>query len=178
MAANRLYMWGAAQYGGVLAYELVGVSFVPWIYMFLFGLLFQRNFALIHRAAGGKFLPLLIVYCLVCWFAGSGLGWTFGNAVNPVLFVILSFLIFAAAYSNAGLSDRLLKRNDISYGIYIYHMPVVNFLLAVGMVGSKLGLSIAIALTIALAYGSWTLIERPALALKKHPLYQHVPSHG
>jgi peptidoglycan/LPS O-acetylase OafA/YrhL len=178
MLANRLYMWGAPHYGGSLAFALIGVTFVPWVYMFLVGLLFQRNFASLQRAVRGKFLPLLVVYCLACWFARSGLGWMFGNSLPPVLFVILSFLIFAAAYSNDSLSDRLLKRNDISYGLYIYHMPVVNFLLAVGMGGSKMGFAIAIAVTIALAFGSWIFIERPALALKKHPLYQHAPSHG
>jgi peptidoglycan/LPS O-acetylase OafA/YrhL len=176
--ANRLFMWGAQRYGGSLGYELVGVTFVPWVYMFLVGVFFQRNLATLHGVVRGRFLPLLAIYCLVCWLARSGFGWVFGNSLPPVLFVILSFLIFAAAYSHANLSDRLLRRNDISYGIYIYHMPVVNFLIVEGFGESTLGLAIAIASTIALAVGSWFLIERPALTLKKHPLYQHVPANG
>jgi peptidoglycan/LPS O-acetylase OafA/YrhL len=178
MLANRLYMWGAPRYGGLFAFEIVGVTFIPWVYMFLFGVLFQRNCEMIHRGVRGKFLPLLVIYCLVCWFASSRLGWVFGNSLHPALFVILIVLIFAAAYSNNRLSDRILRRNDISYGIYIYHMPVINLLLAERMGGSTVGLSIAIAVTIVLAFASWILIERPALALKKHPLYQHAPSHS
>jgi peptidoglycan/LPS O-acetylase OafA/YrhL len=178
MLANRLYMWGARHYGGLLAFEIIGVTFIPWVYMFLFGLLFQRNCEMIYRGVRGRVFPLLVIYCLVCWFASSRLGWAFGNSLHPVLFVILSFLIFAAAYSNNRLSDRILQRNDISYGVYIYHMPVINFLLAERMGGSALGLSIAVAVTIVLAFASWMWIERPALALKKHPLYQHAPSHS
>ena len=178
MLTNRLYMWAAPHYAGVLPYEFFGVTFVPWIYMFLVGLLFQRNFATLQRMVRGRFLPLLLLYCLACWLALDAFGSTFGNALPPVLFVILSFLLFAAAYSRATLSDRLLRRNDISYGIYIYHMPVVNFLLSQSMGGSKAALAMAMAVTIALAWGSWILIERPALTLKKHPLYQHVPSPG
>jgi peptidoglycan/LPS O-acetylase OafA/YrhL len=146
--------------------------------MFRVGLLFQRNLATLHGIVRGKFMLLLAVYCLFCWLAKSGLGWMFGNSLPPVLFVILSFLILAAAYSKANLSDHLLKRNDISYGIYIYHMPVVNFLIAVGLGGSNWRFAIAIAVTVALAFGSWFFIERPALTLKKHPLYQHAPANS
>jgi peptidoglycan/LPS O-acetylase OafA/YrhL len=32
---------------------------------------------------------------------------------------------------------------------------------------------VAIALTIGVAYASWRLVEKPALSLKRHPLYQH-----
>jgi len=176
--ANRLYMWYAPHHGAMLAYELIGVTFVPWVYMFLIGVLFQQNFAPLQRVVRGKFALLLIVYCLVCWAAGKGLGWTFGNSLSPVLFAILSLVIFAAAYSHGSLSDRLLRRNDISYGIYIYHMPVVNFLLTMGMGGSNWGFALAMVATISLAAGSWFLIEGPALTMKKHPLYQHVPSHS
>jgi peptidoglycan/LPS O-acetylase OafA/YrhL len=146
--------------------------------MFLIGALFQQNFAPLQRLVRGKFALLLIVYCLICWAAGSGLGWMFGNSLSPLLFTILSLLIFAAAYSHSGLSDRLLRRNDISYGIYIYHMPVVNFLLTMTMRGSDVGFAVAMIATTCLAAGSWILIERPALTMKKHPLYQHAPSHG
>jgi peptidoglycan/LPS O-acetylase OafA/YrhL len=31
-------------------------------------------------------------------------------------------------------------------------------------------------MTLALAVASWFLIERPALSLKKHSLYQHAPT--
>src|ERR1700728_5457412 len=40
--ANRLYMGYAPHYGAVLGYELIGVTFVPWVYMFLIGVLFQQ----------------------------------------------------------------------------------------------------------------------------------------
>lgn len=176
MLANRVYMWGMPRDHGVRAFDIIGVTFIPWVYMFLFGLLFQRNAELLHRVAHGRFLPFLAVYCFACWCAKSWLGWGFGNSLQPVLFLMLCFLIFSAAYSNDTLSDRLLKRNDISYGIYIYHMPVINFLLAVGLGASGVRLLIALGTTVALAALSWVLIERPALALKKHPLYQHAAS--
>jgi peptidoglycan/LPS O-acetylase OafA/YrhL len=176
MVANRIYMSAAPHYRSLMLFELVGVTFIPWVYMFLFGVFFQRNYEVLNRVVRGKFMPLLVAYCLVCWLASSGLGWVFGNSVHPVLFVILAFLILAAAFSNPNLSDRILRRNDISYGVYIYHMPVVNFLLAIGVAESRFRFPLALAITVVLASASWFCVERPALGLKRHPLYQHVPT--
>ena len=173
MIVNQAYLYAAAFHSRPLWYKLAGVSFAPWFYMFLIGVLFQRNFERVQRRLAGRFIPLLIAYCALGLAASGFLGWGFGNSLNPVLFIALSMVTFAAAFSANTLSDRLLHRNDLSYGVYIYHGPVINLLLATGLEAGWIGFAIAIASTLGLSYASWHLVEKPALSLKRHPLYQH-----
>jgi peptidoglycan/LPS O-acetylase OafA/YrhL len=170
---NQLYDYAAARYASTVWYKLIGVSFLPWFYMFLVGVLYQIKFDAIRVWLGGRFLTVFVSYLIVALIGRDLLGWAVGNALSPPLFVALTAVIFAAAFSRSTLSDALLRRNDVSYGMYIYHMPVVNFVLAMGLGGSAASLSIAIVATLALSYLSWRWVEKPALSLKKHPLYQH-----
>lgn len=173
MIVNQGFMHSAAFHSRPFWYKLAGVSFAPWFYMFLVGVLFQRNFEVLRRWLAGRFMPVLAAYCVVGWMASSIFGWGFGNSLNPLLFIALSIVTFTAAFSANTLSDRLLHRNDVSYGVYIYHEPVINLLLATGLGARWISLPIAIALTIGVSYASWRLVEKPALSLKRHPLYQH-----
>ncbi len=78
-------------------------------------------------------------------------------------------LVFSCAYSNPGLAMRTTKGNDFSYGIYIYHMPVVNFLIYLGFSGSIFWSLVALVVTVIIAVLSWFYIEKPCLKLKHHP---------
>jgi peptidoglycan/LPS O-acetylase OafA/YrhL len=70
------------------------------------------------------------------------------------------------------LSHRLLKENDLSYGIYIYHLVVINVWVEHQWRGTVWhALSIA-AVVVALSSASWWLLERPMLRLKKKSLRQ------
>lgn len=62
-------------------------------------------------------------------------------------------------------------RNDISYGIYIYAFPMQQCLAVLGLyaLGVPLFAVLSIALTVPLALGSWYLVEKPALRLRKRP---------
>ena len=154
-------------------YRYLTISCVPWFYMFLTGMLVQRNFALAHRLLVGRFLPLFVAYCGLGLFAARILGWRFDNNLNPLVFMALAAVTFAAAFSAPTLSDRLLRRQDLSYGVYLYHAPAINFLLATGLLTAAAGALAALGTAVALAFGSWYLIERPALGLKHRAAYSH-----
>ena len=62
---------------------------------------------------------------------------------------------------------NILKRNDISYGVYIYHMLVINSLVELGYKGKLDYLIVAIIVTIFLGTLSWFLVEKKALSFKK-----------
>jgi peptidoglycan/LPS O-acetylase OafA/YrhL len=173
MTANQIYDMLLPMRGESMSIKLVGVTFIPWLYMFLAGALVQYNFAFFHAKLSGKFLPVFVAYVAIALLAERWLGWGFGNSLNPVFFLGLMFVLFAAAFSYPRLSDHLLRRNDISYGVYIYHMPVINLLLVSGYGGSIKGAWIGMSVTIALGLVSWLLVEKPALAFKRHPLYRH-----
>ena len=157
-------------------FAYLGLSCLPWLYMFLAGVLAQRNFAVMHRLLGGRFIPLAALYCVLALFAARVLHWRFDNSLNPIVFAGLALVTFAAAFTAPSLADRLLRRNDLSYGVYLYHAPLINLLLFTGAAAGLSGLALTMAVTFALAAASWWLIERPALGLRRHPLYSHQPA--
>lgn len=66
------------------------------------------------------------------------------------------------------------RKNDISYGIYIYAWPVQQILVMLGSVSLGWALNIALdfVITVALAWVSWKCIEKPALNYVRHPMIQ------
>jgi peptidoglycan/LPS O-acetylase OafA/YrhL len=157
------------EYGENLLFKLYGVSFVPWIWMFLVGVLFQRNFVILHRILSRKAVYILPFYLAISFYLTTYLGWSTGNGINPVLYILLSVLVFSFAYSFPVLSRNILRGNDISYGLYIYHVPVVNILIYYGYTSKSLYASIALIIAVIIAVFSWFIIEKNSIKLKKHP---------
>ena len=84
--------------------------------------------------------------------------------------VLLATAIGACAYTARESADRWLRGNDISYGVYLYHMLVVNLLVYLGALRSFAGLAIVVAGTVLLAALSWKLVEAPALRHKRRAM--------
>lgn len=168
-AINRFYAYIPVQYHGEVIYKLLRVSFLPWFYMFLVGIFVQKNFDFFYKHLAGKFYIVFPVYCLIGYLAVM-LEVPLGNNLNPLVFLFLVITVFSFAYSFVTLGKKLLQGNDISYGAYIYHMPVINFLIYSGYKGDLSYALYAISISIVLAVISWTLIEKPSMRLKKHPL--------
>ncbi len=83
---------------------------------------------------------------------------------------LLAYLVICLG---ALIKARALRcRNDLSYGMYIYALPVQQMIMIVG--GEILSLGIYIAASIGgaavLAAASWVLVERPATRLKRRLL--------
>lgn len=90
-----------------------------------------------------------------------------GNGINIFSFVCLAMLIVKLAYTKPELSRKLLSNNDISYGMYIYHMPVINLFIYWGLIKSIYYLLVVICIVVILAMLSWFIVEKPALAFKR-----------
>ncbi len=150
--------------------KFFGTSVIWNFYYFGIGMLFFYNKNLLIKYTKGYFwywLALYIVYILIFVF---GLKLYFSphyyNIYGLLALVILAFLTFSAAYTNPGLSNRLLKGNDISYGIYIYHMPIINYGIDSQSRNYPLLMLISIIIVSILAILSWRFVEKPALNLK------------
>ena len=167
---NRLYAVLPDMVDESLITKLIGVSFLPWFYIFLLGVLAQRNFEFSHAYLAGKFHLIFPVYLFSAYML-SGSGSAFGNNSNPIVAALLVLTVFSFAYSTPALSKKVLRGNDMSYGIYIYHMPVVNLLLYSGLYRKTEYGFVALTACILLAAISWLIIEKPALRLKRHPLF-------
>lgn len=63
---------------------------------------------------------------------------------------------------------RIGRRNDVSYGVYVYAYPVQLLLAVAGVAGwwQPAYIAVTLALVLPLAWASWLLVERPALRLK------------
>lgn len=154
-----------------MAFKLLNVSFIPWIFMFLLGVLAQRHFELLHARLAGRFLPWFLAYVAAAMVATRVLGLDIGNAMNPLLSVLLAAAVLALAYTWPSLGHGLLRGNDISYGVYIYHVPVINLFIHAGWVGLGLHtVAAVVVISLALAAASWWGVERPCLRLKRHPM--------
>lgn len=154
---------------GTLAGKLLSVSLLPWLHMFLVGVLAQRYFPKLRAFIEGRRTSIVVASgALIVTLSLSGLGGR-GNFINLLGYLPLCALVFVCAYETSGVGGRIFHGNDISYGVYIYHMPVVNVLHQLGWFGSTF-VMLALGATFALATSSWIFIERPALRRKRHAL--------
>lgn len=150
--------------------KLLGVTVAPYLFYFLVGLVLRHVHTAFPAAFRGHALEFGVAY--VIWVAIEqifGIQGATGNVLNVVSIVLLSALVISVAFTNHTLSSRVLGSTDISYGIYIYHLPFVNLFLAKGLIGPT-GVLSALAVTTALASLSWLFVERPALSLKHYTL--------
>lgn len=183
LVINRVYFHYESEYRFEILYKLVGVSFLPWFYMFLVGIYFQRNFTVMERYLSGKIGVLFPAYCIYAIFLNKYFSLGIFNDISPILFIPLSCVIFSFAFTWRTLSRKIFKGSDISYGIYVYHMPVVNLMLYFGYSGLFRHVFIVLAIVLLIAILSWRFIEKPCLKLKKKPMnpiiensYMPVPS--
>jgi peptidoglycan/LPS O-acetylase OafA/YrhL len=139
----------------------------PYLWMFLVGVLIQRNWGRLRPLLAGRAHWWLLGYLALCGVANR-LGVDVGsNTITPLFFCPLAGLVVASATSAPGLADRILHRQDISYGTYLYHLLVINVLVSFGLVGSAWPAAGAIAMALLLATASWVLVEKPFLRRKR-----------
>jgi len=171
LAFNQLGLYfKTSGYENLFWTKLYHITVIPYMYMFLIGVLLQRNIQRLRSFLERRFLLWLLIFiCAV--FTAKWAGLRVGtNGPNPFLVVIMDLFIASAAFSFPKLSDRLLRRNDLSYGVYLYHMVIVNVVIELG-IAHQTGFWIVMLGTFLLAWLSWRQIERPAMRLKKRSIH-------
>ncbi len=164
-----MFFWTGNSFGP----KLFSVSFLPWFYMFVLGawLSVRADWQARLKAFSVKLsLITYLVVALLGWLAGLTV---LGNEINPISYLLLAAMVFKLAYTQPELARRLLRGNDISYGVYIYHMPVVNYMVFKYWTGQPALVLTALLVTFGLAALSWFMIERPALRLKRRALRKY-----
>jgi peptidoglycan/LPS O-acetylase OafA/YrhL len=151
---------------GHVIHKLLQYSFLPHFYMFLLGVIFQRLRIYQSWFIYNKALYWLAAYLLISL--------TLKSYFNPVFFVfaqniMLGFTVLSIAYTLPGTAEKLLRGNDISYGIYIYHGLLLTIIVQLKW-QSHVNLPMVILATYALAYLSWTFIEKPFIKRKKQTI--------
>jgi peptidoglycan/LPS O-acetylase OafA/YrhL len=153
--------------------KAIGVTLAPWIGMFGLGMLAQSHKERLYRYLAGRFVwaaAVFLTVALLTHYFHTFPVLSTGNSTGVLNYLTIVALVFSAGYSGRSLSDRILSRNDISYGIYIFHMPIVNVLLQHDMTGLK-GFLTLLPTVILISAGSWFLLEKRVLARRRRTLY-------
>ena len=151
-----------------IMWKLVTVSFIPWFCYFLLGAWVYFHFDKLISWFRGKFFIWLAIYIVAVFFAKLAGMTTVGNNINFTLSLFLIAMIMSFAFSFDGISFKLLKRNDISYGVYIYHMLIINIFIQNDFMQNYWGMCLVIAITSFISFISWRFVEKRCLKLKLH----------
>lgn len=139
--------------------KLYGETLFPYLWMFLFSA-FASEF-------GDKILPFLKKY----WW-----GFVIAIMLNRYLLhldisidsypLFNTLLLFCGIVGFAYAFPKLTIKTDISYGIYIYHMTVVNALIALGFIGQQWTLYAVVIVTVFLSWISTVTVGRMSMKKK------------
>lgn len=151
--------------------KLIHVSILPYIFLFIIGICFYKFFDNVKSYIENKFgvwcIAFIIFNSIVYYFSLEN-----NYFINILKWFIFSFFIFSFVFSFKNLSYRILHGNDYTYGIYIYHMLIINILVHLNLVSEIKYFIIVIILSIILGIFSWHFIEKPMLRLKKHSIFK------
>jgi peptidoglycan/LPS O-acetylase OafA/YrhL len=147
--------------GGIVL-KLLSVTVAPFLVYFLLGgaiYVYRLRDRLGSRRAFYFALGLHVLLCLGVYAAGGRYG---GNYMHTFLGFTLTATVFCFAYLPEARWAKVLTDRDYSYSVYLYHMPVINAVLFLGL--SPVAGAVATAVAVATLAGlSWHLVERPAL---------------
>jgi peptidoglycan/LPS O-acetylase OafA/YrhL len=149
--------------------KLLMVSFLPYIFMFILGFFMASSARARQLVDRVPLLVLLITYALTMNFVGS-YNANASNSINPISFLILALIIMKLSKIPLPLRERVrafFERTDFSYGLYLYHMPIINLLLVLAWFSPVANLAVLILAGFFAAAASWYLIESPVLAHKR-----------
>lgn len=153
----------------LLIVKLFGVTLVPYFYNFMLGVYFARYRNRLQSFLENKFIYWFIIYNLYVYGLKVYPSYyiNFGSLISNVL---LGIMILSFAFSFKNLSSFLLRGIDISYGIYLYHMLFLNYLIYKWQVNEKIDekkILYYIFMTIIMAFLSYRYVEEPALKYLK-----------
>ena len=156
-----------------IGYTIYMASVIPYLHFFVYGIALYVNFDTIKPFVVGKAMLWVAAYAAFVGVFHFRFHWYsadyFPNPFSVIGMVLLSIVVVSCAYTLPQLATVLLRHNDISYGLYLYHMVVVNILVTVGLKGWKAVLLCWVTSTL-LALGSWFAVERPSMGLKRRLL--------
>lgn len=156
--------------GDTLFLKLVYVSALPWVFMFMSGLLMAQREDLLHRLRPWLRLRWLLPAYALSMLAIGRYEVNAANSINAVSFLLLAATVVRLSDAPVPLPQRwtrFVRRNDFSYGVYLAHMPLLNLMIYLQVQPASHALAVLIAATLATAVLSWYLVERPALRRKR-----------
>lgn len=118
-----------------------------------------------------KFMPVLKkiwwgMLLLAVFFFGTGLDLYSGYYLFWSLFLTLGLIGFSYSFPNLSINP------DVSYGLFLYHMTIVNILVSLGCVGNWMYLLLVVVGTVLIAYISTITVGKLSSNIKNIKLYK------
>jgi peptidoglycan/LPS O-acetylase OafA/YrhL len=145
--------------------KLLRYSFIPNIYLFLFGVVLQRLKVFQSKFIFGKGLFWLAGYLLVSYLIPTS------NTTYIFKLLCLGVTTVSLAYTMPSLANKILKGNDFSYGVYIYHGLVLGVMVQLKLFGQPIYVLLIVVITVIMALLSWFFIEKPVMKRKKKTIH-------
>lgn len=152
-----------------LIYEkLIKTSILPYLFYFLFGITMYKYRDKLNKYVENNVLLFLGLYVFVCLFEVNLFIY---DVIKQVLF---SVFLFSFVFSYRSLSSKIVGNNDFTYGVYIYHMLIVNVMVEKGISGGVQNLMIVLVFSLICGALSYFLVEKPFLKMKKRSLFRQM----
>jgi peptidoglycan/LPS O-acetylase OafA/YrhL len=147
-------------------YDIIALTPIAWGWMFGFGMLAFKYYNIISRLF--RYFPILILPLafMAMWGEGVLVGAT-GNRIGLFYFASYAGILLFFAFNIRPIALQF----DLSYGVYIWHMPIINLLLVLAVKGHVEPFWYAFIATYVVAALSWFVVEKPALRLKPRSLH-------
>lgn len=125
--AGLNYLTAIAGDGEMIAIKLLNCSIIPYLYMFMIGCFFYRFREKIFNC-DSRLIAIAGLFFVAMYFVGDGL-------ISGSYLPLLSGIALAALTIIFGylFKIKLRAKIDITYGTYLYHMVVVNAIIALGV---------------------------------------------
>ena len=150
--------------GGVYG-KIFNQTFLPHFYLFIIGAYLSYNTELIRKYFFNKFhfwISVFFISNFILSYAGFEIRSNWQNFISSIL---LGLAAISFAYSYTNYTAKLKMKDDLSYGMYIYHYILINIFYHYGFVDSIFYLFLYISLCFILAFLSWRFVEKPMTKL-------------
>jgi len=167
LAATAIYLFLIIQMAhAAAAHTTQGLVVPTQYYSFILSLIFPFFFLLgsvyyLNRDII-RFDARLVLAAVIIWALSS---WSY-ELLLLASFVCLPYIVLGTAFTSIPYLKRIGKKADISYGLYIFHYPVMQTLVYFFAPDYLMLLIATLIITVPLAWLSWHLIESRALSLK------------
>lgn len=143
--------------------DTLAKQFVSLSSYFFFGTLVATYQPAFDKIKGTAIASLIIFFLLK--------NTAFSFLIEPIAFSSLIILLCTGFCKEIVISQY----GDLSYGMYLYHWPIIQVLTHFGVYDKNayLGLLLTVTLTLALSYISWNLLEKKFLKIKKSHLFKN-----
>lgn len=142
-------------------------SLLPYLWIFLLGVAVQPYLPRLVPWFSGRLHWWCLAY-VGAVLLSRALGWRIGgSSINPLGMLVLCGVVLSFALSFRGLSQKLLRGNDFTYGLYLMHPIVILMMASLGWTQGWPFALLTLLLSFVLAAASWFLVERPFLRRKR-----------